>query len=101
MYHVLVFRQGVKYTLDGAKLPIGGDADDGDGEVEFSSLDELVLFLTGHNLMLGDDEVQLSNTCPRTYSSAILSSNGQWVRVLYNERSINTASQKISLKVQV
>ncbi len=78
MYHVLIFQQGGKYVLDTSTPPREGvDGEEGvTGEVEFNSLDELVLFLTGHNLKVGDDEVHLTDTCPCADDSVRLSSNG-------------------------
>ena len=70
MYHVLVFQQGGKYVMDSTGLPE-------EESVEFSSLDELVLFLTGHNLKVGDDEVQLTEACPCVEDSTRKSSNGE------------------------
>lgn len=67
MYHVLIFQQAGKYLLDSA-----GETGV-EGGVDFNSLDELVLFLTGHNLKVGDDEVRLTNTCP--CDSSRISSN--------------------------
>ena len=80
MYHVLIFQQGGKYILDSASP--GGSSNETDGggiggEVEFNSLDELVLFLTGHNLKVGDDEVHLTDTCPCADDAVRLSSNSE------------------------
>ena len=69
MYHVLIFQQAGKYVLDSA-----GEMGE-EGNVHFSSLDELVVFLTGHNLKVGEDEVQLSETCPCAQDSFRTSSN--------------------------
>ena len=77
MYHVLIFQQGGKYILDSTCPPNEGDSGEGGGGVEFNSLDELVLFLTGHNLKVGDDEVHLTDTCPCADDSVRLSSNGE------------------------
>lgn len=77
MYHVLIFQQGGKYILDSAGPPSEGDSGEGSEGVRFSSLDELVLFLTGHSLKVGDDEVQLTDTCPCADDSSRLSSNGE------------------------
>jgi hypothetical protein len=71
MYHVLVFQQAGKYVLDSA-----GEMGE-EGNVHFSSLDELVLFLTGHNLKVGEDEVQLSDICPCAHDSIKISSNSE------------------------
>ena len=68
MYHVLVFQQGGKYVLDSA-------GEQGEEPVPFNSLDELVLFLTGHNLRVEDEEVQLTEVCLCADDSARLSSN--------------------------
>lgn len=67
MYHVLVFQQKGKYVLDSVS--------DQEEIVEFSSLDDLILFLTGHNLKVGEDEVQLSDICSCADDSLRISSN--------------------------
>ncbi len=69
MYHVLIFQEDGKYVLDSA-----GEAEE-EGNVKFSSLDELVLFLTGHNLKVAEDEVQLTTPCPCADNSTRISSN--------------------------
>lgn len=69
MYHVLIFQKDGKYLLDSAEE--SGE----DGGVQFSSLDELVLFLTGHNLKVGEDEVQLTDPCLCADDSTRISSN--------------------------
>lgn len=72
MYHVLVFQQGGQYVLDSAgEVSTQGE----EGGVHFNSLDELVLFLTGHNLKVGEDEVKLTDTCPCVDDTARMSSN--------------------------
>ena len=72
MYHVLIFQQEGKYLLDSA-----GDAE-AEECLQFSSLDELVLFLTGHNLKVGEDEVQLTGTCPCAQDATRMSSNCEY-----------------------
>ena len=72
MYHVLIFQQSGKYMLDSAGEAAGVGEE---GAVQFSSLDELVLFLTGHNLKVGEDEVKLTETCPCVDDATRLSSN--------------------------
>ena len=69
-------------------LDTAGEAgvEGGEGGVQFNSLDELVLFLTGHNLKVGEDEVKLTDTCPCVDDTVRLSSNC----MLY--RSYNTGS---------
>ena len=71
---MLIFQQGGQYVLDGA-----GEVGEEGGEetpISFNSLDELVLFLTGHNLKVGGDDVQLTDTCPCVDDSVRMSSNG-------------------------
>lgn len=77
MYHVLIFQKGGKYVLDSAGPPSEGKDEGEGGEIQFSSLDELVVFLTGHNLKVGDDEVQLTESCPCVNDLTKLSSNGE------------------------
>ena len=74
MYHVLIFQQAGKYLLDSATNDIG-DSGDVDESVQFNSLEELVQFLTGHNLKVGDEDVQLTETCPCPDDSFRISSN--------------------------
>ncbi len=81
MYHVLVFQQGGKYILDGPPE----QQEEGGGmaaPVQFDSLDELILFLTGHNLKVGEDEVQLTEICPCEEESARKSSNCKRERII-------------------
>lgn len=75
MYHILIFQQGGKYVLDSAGEAAGAAGGGEEGGVQFSSLDELVLFLTGHNLKVGEDEVKLTDTCPCVDDTTRLSSN--------------------------
>ena len=75
MYHVLIFQQGGQYVLDGT----GEVVEEEGGEetpISFNSLDELILFLTGHNLKVGEDDIQLTDTCPCVDDSMKMSSNG-------------------------
>lgn len=67
---MLIFQQEGKYLLDSA-----GDAAETEECLQFSSLDELVLFLTGYNLKVGEDEVQLTGTCPCAQDAMRMSSN--------------------------
>ena len=74
MYHVLIFQQDGKYVLDATnESSEAGDASD--QNVYFKSLDELVVFLTGHNLRVGEEEVQLTETCTCPDDSVRISSN--------------------------
>ncbi len=75
MYHVLIFQQAGKYVLDSTANDMGDTGDATDESVQLDSLDELVLFLTGHNLKIGDEEVQLTETCPCADDSVRISSN--------------------------
>ena len=75
MFHVLIFQQGKKYILDTAGSSRERETEG--GEVQFGCLDELVLFLTGHTLKVGDEELQLTDTCPCENNSIRLSSNGE------------------------
>lgn len=72
MYHVLIFQQAGKYLLD--SVAEASEGSEGSG-VHFSSLDELVLFLTGHNLKVGEDEIKLTEACPFLDDSIRMSSN--------------------------
>ncbi len=77
MYHVLIFQQqGGKYVLDSATNDTA-ESESGDQSVQFTSLDELVLFLTGHNLKVGEEDVQLTETCPCLDDSFRISSNSE------------------------
>ena len=58
-------------------LDSAGDAGEGGG-VRFNSLDELVLFLTGHNLKVGEEEVKLTDTCPCVDDTVRMSSNCEY-----------------------
>lgn len=53
MYHVLIFHQGSQYHLD-------SDGDHSEEPLLFDSLDELVVFCTGHELRVEGDEVHLN-----------------------------------------
>jgi len=102
MYHVLIFQRGGKYVLDSAS-PGGGNETDGGlgGEVEFNSLDELVLFLTGHNLKVGDDEVHLTDTCPCADDAMRLSSNSESQQAGSDNKKTKPSCSTLSLCVQL
>lgn len=74
MYHVLIFQTGGKYKLD-----IAGD--NGDEPASFDSLDDLVMFLIGHDMKIDEDEIHLKEVVPCSTgsptSSVRISSNGE------------------------
>lgn len=75
MYHVLIFQQAGKYVLDSATNDSSSEGVD--EAVQFNSLEELVQFLTGHNLKVGEEDVQLTETCPCPDDSFRISSNSE------------------------
>ena len=70
MYHVLIFQLDGKYKLDG------------EDPVSFDSLDDLIVFLVGHDMKIDEDEIHLKEIVPCSAdspTSAIrISSNGRW-----------------------
>ena len=88
MYHVLIFQQDGKYYLDTDSSTVVGD-DNGEAvqlqpeptsQLAFDTLDDLVVFLIGHEMKVEGDDVHLQEVvaCAENQASSIrISSNGR------------------------
>ena len=87
MYHILIFQQSGKYYLDTDSAVVGDDGGpteetdqaDPTSQLAFDTLDDLVVFLVGHEMKVEGDDVHLQEvvTCAENQASTLrISSNG-------------------------
>lgn len=87
MYHVLIFQQDGKYYLDTDSTVVGDDSGpeaaqlrpEPTSQLAFDSLDDLVVFLIGHEMKVEGDDIHLQEVvaCAENQASTIrISSNG-------------------------
>ena len=85
MYHILIFQQNGKYFLDTDNTVVGDVPDGGEQQPEptsqlaFDTLDDLVVFLVGHEMKVEGDDVHLQEVvvCAENQASMLrISSNG-------------------------
>lgn len=86
MYHVLIFKQDGKYYLDTDSTAVGDDGGkavhqqpEPTSQLAFDTLDDLVVFLIGHEMKVEGDDVHLQEVvaCAENQASNIrISSNG-------------------------
>lgn len=86
MYHVLIFQQEGKYYLDTDNTAVGdssgGQEPEPTSQLAFDTLDDLVVFLVGHEMKVEGDEVHLQEVviCSEDQASTLrISSNGESV----------------------
>lgn len=90
MYHVLIFQQNGKYFLDTDNAVVGDSGTDATDSAEqqpeptsqlaFDTLDDLVVFLIGHEMKVEGDDVHLQEVvaCAENQASTLrISSNGE------------------------
>ena len=88
MYHVLIFQQEGKYYLDTDNSVVGDSSESVDGvhqpeptsQLAFDTLDDLVVFLVGHEMKVEGDDVHLQEVvvCSDDQASTLrISSNGE------------------------
>ena len=89
MYHVLIFQQNGKYYLDTESTVVGDDGADQatvqqaeqTSQLAFDTLDDLVVFLIGHDMKVEGDDVHLQEVVPCAENQAStlrISSNGTY-----------------------
>ena len=91
MYHILIFQQNGKYYLDTDNAVVGdsgGPVEETDqaqpeptSQLAFDTLDDLVVFLVGHEMKVEGDDVHLQEvvTCAENQASMLrISSNGSY-----------------------